>query len=58
MFVIYELEIGQRELLFQKFCQLFLDGLSPMSHQDDKFVNCPRYATTRNLKIVAFEFGF
>ena len=58
MFIIYKLEIGQREFLFQKLCQFFLDGFSPMAYQDDKFVNCPCYAPTRNLKIVALEFGF
>lgn len=55
VFVVYELEVRQREFIFKQLCQLVLYGLSPLANQHDKLIDGPCDTTARHLRIIALE---
>ena len=56
--IIYKLEIGQRELLFNQRSQFFLNRSGPLADEYNKLVNIPCHPSTRHLSVVTLEFCF
>ena len=57
MGIVYELEIWQGEFLLYQRCQLFLYRFCPSTNKDDELIDVPCHPATRDLCVIAFEFG-
>lgn len=57
MFVVNVFEVWEGEFLFEEGGKFFLDGLSPMAHENDELVDVPSNTASGYLGVVAFEFG-
>ena len=55
MLVVNVFEVWEGEFLLEKSGEFFLDGLGPMTYEDDELVDVPGYSTARYLGVVAFE---
>ena len=57
MLIIDKLEIGKRELLFDKGREFIKYRLCPVTHKDNELVDVPSHATSWDLCVVALELG-
>ena len=47
MLVVDVFEVWEGEFLLEKSGEFFLDGLCPMTYEDDEFVDVPGYSTAK-----------